>query len=44
MNFTWEKTDIVLTNIDPNSTMTPDEAFEYYTNLMDRDWSKHRVI
>ena len=39
MNFTWEKTEIVLTNIDPNSTMTPDEAFEYYTNLMDRDWS-----
>ena len=39
MNFTWEKTEIILTNIDPNSTMTPDEAFEYYTNLMDRDWS-----
>ena len=39
MNFTWEKTEIILTNIDPNSTMTPDEAFEYYTNIMDRDWS-----
>ena len=39
LNFTWEKTEIILTNIDPNSTMTPNEAFEYYTNLMDRDWS-----
>ena len=33
LNFTWEKTEIILTNFDPNSTMTPNEAFEYYTNL-----------
>ena len=39
MNFTWEKIDIVLTNIDPNSTMSVEEAFDYYTNIMDRNWS-----
>ena len=44
MNFTWEKTEIILTNIDPNSTMTPDEAFEYYTNLNGQRLVKHRFV
>ena len=39
VNFTWEKTEFIPTDIDPNSTMTVEEAFEYYTNIMDRNWS-----
>ena len=44
MNFTWEKTEIILTNVDPNSTMTPDEAFEYYTNPYGQRLVKHRFV
>jgi len=39
MNFTWEKTEIILNNIDPNSTIDPAEALEEYIGLMDRNWS-----
>ena len=39
MNFTWEKTDIILSNIDPNSTIDPAEALEEYIGFMDRNWS-----
>ncbi len=39
MNFTWEKTDIILRNIDPNSTIDPEEALEEYIELMERNWS-----
>ena len=39
MNFTWEKTEIILRNIDPNSTIDPEEALEEYIGLMERNWS-----
>ena len=39
INFTWEFKNLVPTNLDPNSTMSVEEAFEYYTNIMDRNWS-----
>ena len=39
MNFTWEKTEIILRNIDPNSTIDPNEALEKYIELMERNWS-----
>ena len=40
MTFTWEKTDIILTNIDPNSSIDEAEVLEYYVEIMDRNWSK----
>ena len=39
ITFTWEKTNIILTNQDPNASVDPNEALTYYVGLMDKNWS-----